>query len=132
MATLPSFIDLCATVSKEKEFGDAFSKRMHTLFRVSTCPVYNNMARYEGDSECIWVDFENWKTQGVKQLEMMWKELKWEVPAQASQAALHRSETHKNREESFKVVSPDLIRSELGQSLKKCVEKCAAYGNSRK
>lgn len=129
---VPSFVDLCATVSKDVvqpngKYLDSFNARMHGLFKANAYNVYKNMARFEGDDECIWLDFENWKTQGVKELEFMWNELGWKTEPQASQAALHRSESHKNRKESFEVVSPEFIKREIGDDFKKCVEKCAAY-----
>jgi len=130
--SVPSFVDLCAAVAKEEvPYTKQFGMRMHTLFRVSTCRLFKRIAEYKGDDETIWLDFEDWKNSGVKQLEHFWNELGWKFPAEASQAALHRSESHKNRPESFEVVKKDFIKSELDETFLKCVKRCAEYKKSK-
>lgn len=63
-------------------------------------PIYAGTAQLE-DPRAIWLDFENWKTDGRKQLEMIWDELGWKYSADASKIALVRSESHKNNPKSY-------------------------------
>lgn len=89
---------------------------MKKLYKINSYNLYLKMASFEGDSETIWLDFENWKNDGAKSLEMMWKDLEWEYPAEASKVALLRSEKHTNRQESFGIITADQIRSDLDES----------------
>lgn len=73
---MPSFIDLIGTISKAK-FDEPFQYRMNLLFKTYTCPLYKRMAKFEGDDETVWLDFENWKNDGAQELEKLWKELQW-------------------------------------------------------
>ena len=77
----------------------------------------------------IWVDFIDWKNNGVKVLEAIWRQLNWEFPAGASQAALIVSESHKNRPESYKLISPDQIQQDLGEAYQVLLKRCSKLLN---
>ncbi len=62
----------------------------------------------------MWIDFEKWKTDGEQVLASIWQNIGWEYPAGATKAALSRSERHKNRPESYQIVSSEVIKQELG------------------
>ena len=82
---------------------------MSIVYEVYSCNIYKALANYEGDDHTIWVDFDSWKKQGEIVLQHLWHELKWSYPIGSSKAALIKSEKHKNRPESYKVIAPEKI-----------------------
>jgi len=116
--SVPSLFDLTATIIQDKKLDGTYTEHYKMLYKLHTLHMYKNMASWPGDEETIWLDFENWKNEGVKQLEMIWSELKWDTPVEAAQAALNKSEGHKNRPECFQIISPDQIRTDLGSTYK--------------
>lgn len=105
--SVPSLFDLTATIIQDKKLDGTYTEHYKMLYKMHTLTMYKNMASWPGDADTIWLDFENWKNDGVKQLEMIWSELKWQAPPEASRAALKKSEGHKNRPECFKILSPE-------------------------
>ena len=67
------------------------------------------MAGFEGDDETLWMNFENWKTLGDKEIEKIWSAVKFEFPEGASKVDLIRSETHKNKSSSYECIPPERI-----------------------
>lgn len=91
-----------------------------------TQKIYKEMAQFESE-KAVWVDFEMWKSQGVKQLEGIWNELGLEFTEQQLQVALERSEAHTNSQEAFKVVPAERLKEMCGDAFQKCVDKCKKY-----
>ena len=92
-------------------FGEPFTERMNGVLYPGVCaPMYQSLANWPGDSNTMWVNFESWKADGPKVLATIWNELGWAFPPEATQAALVRSEAHKNRPESYQIVPPEKIR----------------------
>lgn len=96
----------------------------NVVYEGTTKPMYKALADWQGDANTMWVDFEKWKTEGQQVLASIWKEIGWAYPANATKAALVRSERHSNRPESYQVVPPELIKQELGETFKTLLSKC--------
>ena len=85
------------------------------MYRTYSCKLYKALADFE-DKETIYLDFNKWKNDGIKELEKIWGILGWKYPIEASQAALIKSESHKNRPTSFEILPADEIRADLHEA----------------
>ena len=98
---------------------------MCVLYAEHTCRIYHALDSFEGDSETIWVDFENWKKEGRKELASIWNNLGWSFSEEATFASLVKSECHKNDTRSFCIVSTQRITADLGSIVGRLRGKCA-------
>jgi hypothetical protein len=90
--SVPSYFDLLHNMQGKP--GSKFPEHMRTQYQLYSVKLYKALAEWKGDKNTIWVDFEDWKDNGVKELERIWGHLGWKAPAKASQAALKKSERH--------------------------------------
>lgn len=74
---------------------------INVVYEGTTKPIYKALANWPGDANTMWIDFEKWKTDGPNVLASIWTDIGWAYPAEATKAALVRSENHKNRPESY-------------------------------
>ena len=110
----PSMIDYLTTVTKEDPLSDSWQVKKEHMLVYTSRDNYRGMAAWEGDDLTHWIDFNKWKSQGATQLETIWKAEQWEFTPEQTSAALVRSESHKNKPESYLVQSPEKIDSVLG------------------
>jgi hypothetical protein len=123
--TFPSLVDLIGSVQGKTKYDEAFTRWMtDVVYEGTTKSMYKALADWPGDDKTLWVDFEKWKKEGEDVLATVWNKVGWVYPAEATKAALKRSERHSNRPESYTVVPPEVIKRELGETFKTLLAKC--------
>ena len=105
---VPSYANMINSIL-QSDFDTASCKRFESFYAHFTRPIYKTFDQWEGDKDTIWVGFNDWKNNGVKVTEKIWQILGWKAPPEASQAALKKSESHKNDPRCFKVIPRDRI-----------------------
>ena len=74
---------------------------MAMYYKVATHAHYKGPAKYEGDENTYYHDFDDWRDNGPQSLERIWRWLGWEIEPGASKIALQKHEGHKNPPEAF-------------------------------
>ena len=106
----PSFMELHTIQNPPTRVDPFYIGLRQQFFHDFTVKMYREMARFEGDDNCYWMEFCAWKRDAKYELAKIWTWLDWQFESKNLDIAMKRSESHTNHASSFEIVPAETIK----------------------